>query len=491
MNIRRNDFIYILAAIALAAIGTLAVGNPNTSIGLYSVMGLLGVIMVMAIIVRPSLGAYILIIAIYTNISKLLTDMGYPSTIKPLVAIVAIAILIRYLYAERTSAGESKTNRIEAFLLLFFVAVVFSFLAASDKDIAMVSILDVGKDIVIIYCIIFALRQPHSWKLAVWIIVITTALLSLLGIYQTVTGDYNQTFIGLGSVQMQQVFDTSASSTPRVGGPINAPNMWGQVLVAIIPLVLYRIIYGSSRLTKFIGAVLFLILFYEMLNTYSRGAYLALAISFVLILFQLRLNPIVPAVGLILAALLLFALPSSYIERFGSLSFLSPTASNGIYQDSSFRGRTSEMLTGLSMFAAHPLLGVGAGNYPINYQRYAQVIGIEVRAEARDPHSLYIQLLAETGILGTAAFLGIIFSLFSGLARTTAALKRSPLQQIWLPWISSIQVSLVGYLIAAFFLHDAYIRYFWILVAIAITGIKLTDEMLENLKQSTPFEASF
>ena len=71
MNIRRNDFIYILAAIALAAIGTLAVGNPNTSIGLYSVMGLLGVIMVMAIIVRPSLGAYILIIDIYTNISKL------------------------------------------------------------------------------------------------------------------------------------------------------------------------------------------------------------------------------------------------------------------------------------------------------------------------------------------------------------------------------------------------------------------------------------
>src|SRR5918996_150932 len=176
---------------------------------------------------------------------------------------------------------------------------------------------------------------------------------------------------------------------------------------------------------------------YIVLNTYSRGAYLVLAINALLILFlfRKRFNPMIFIAGAVILILAIPFLPPTYRDRFTSLFVV--TTENGIYQDTSLRGRSSEMLTGLAMFAEHPLLGVGAGNYPTNYQRYAQLIGIEFRTEARDPHSLYVQLLAETGILGTITFLGMIYFLFEALNKPCRAIEGSPRLADWLPWINA------------------------------------------------------
>ncbi|HKG52841.1 MAG TPA: O-antigen ligase family protein, partial [Anaerolineales bacterium] len=179
-------------------------------------------------------------------------------------------------------------------------------------------------------------------------------------------------------------------------------------------------------------------------------------------------------------------LPATYRDRFITLSAF--TAQNGIYQDTSFRGRTSEMLTGLTMFASHPILGVGAGNYPLNYQHYAQLIGIEFRAEARDPHSLYVQLLAETGIFGTIVFFAMVFFLIQALNKACRAIELTPQLHDWLPWISAIRLAIISYLLTSIFLHNAYIRYFWILVAMALAGIQITDNLLNNSKRSSSIE---
>jgi O-antigen ligase len=179
--------------------------------------------------------------------------------------------------------------------------------------------------------------------------------------------------------------------------------------------------------------------------------------------------------------------PASYRARFVSLFVV--TSDNGIYQDTSLRGRSSEMLTGLAMFAEHPILGVGAGNYKPNYQRYAQLVGIEFRAEARDAHSLYVQILAETGILGIAAFLGLVYFLFEALNRTCQDIRRSPHLADWLPWISALRFAILSYLLTSIFLHNAYIRYLWILVAMALTGIQITYNLLMNTERNLQLEA--
>ncbi len=190
---------------------------------------------------------------------------------------------------------------------------------------------------------------------------ITTTMLCLLSVYQLVTNNYEQTFFRLASIQMDRAL--AASSTPRIGGPINAPNLWAQVLVAVSTLIVFRIFHEKQMITKLASALMLGIFLYIVLNTYSRGAYLVLAINAVLILFlfRKRFNPMIFIAGAVILILAIPFLPPTYRDRFTSLFVV--TTENGIYQDTSLRGRSSEMLTGLAMFAEHPLLGVGAGNY--------------------------------------------------------------------------------------------------------------------------------
>ena len=486
MNISKNDLFYILMSIAVASIGVIAVNNAHTKLGLYSLVGLLTIAMVMAIIIKPSLGANILVLAIYTNISDSFTTQGYPSIIKPLVVVVAFALLARYLYAGQLPIWHRKTARIEFFLLAYFLVVIASYLVASDKNQALTEILDLAKDTVIIYCILFALRDPQSWKQTTWLIILTTFALCCLSLYQLISHNYTQTFFDTASVVMDKVFGDS--STPRIGGPINAPNLWGQILAAVSTLLVFRIIHEKRTLVKLAGFAMLAVMLYILLNTYSRGAYLVMAIDVILILFvfEKQFNLFVGFAGLGLLILLIPFIPSTYRDRFITLSDF--TAQNGIYQDTSFRGRTSEVLTGLTMFAAHPILGVGAGNYPVNYQQYTQLIGIEFRTQQRDPHSLYVQLLAETGIFGTIAFLGMAFSLLRALNRACRAVELSPPLQEWLPWISAIRLAIISYLLTSIFLHNAYIRYFWILVAMALAAIQITDSLLKKTERSTFIE---
>ena len=466
----RKDYPYILLAIALTALAATAVADPGESVGTYALLGLMGVALVMAIIINPSLGAYVLIGAVFSNVSRQLSDQGLPGVIKPLVVVVFAAIFVRNYYVGGIPLNRPRTSRVEIILLTYLLAVAASFLVASDRDLALERVIDLGKDIVIIYCIVFSLRNLKDWETAIYLIVLVTAGLSLLGLYQVVTGNYSQDFFGFARIGVEN----------RLGGPINEPNMWGQVLVAVIPLAIFRFMRETSS-RKWVYAVSLLILLAELLNTYSRGAYLAMLFGFFLIAFFFtRFNPILIFSGVAAIVLLLPFLPAQYMARLETISFLAPNTQNGVYQESSFRGRASEIQTGLVMFAAHPILGVGAANYPVNYQKYTQLIGLEIRSEDREAHSLYVEVLAETGVIGAAAFLGIIFMIFQALARIKADVMASVAHQKWISHISALQVSLMSYLFAALFLHGAYIRFFWILLALAMTLITLLDEDLND-----------
>lgn len=487
MNVTKNDLFYIFLTAIVAAIGAVAVNNPNNNLGLFGLLGLVGIAVVMAIIIKPSLGANILVIAIFTNISDLLTKQGYTGIIKPLVAVVALALVVRYLYVGQVPIGHSKTARVEYFLLAYFMVVIASYLVAEDKTRAIAEITDMGKDLVIIYCILFALRQPQTWKQTTWLMIITTTVLCLLSVYQLVTHNYEQTFFRLASIQMDSALATS--STARVGGPINAPNLWAQVLIAMSTIAIFRVIHEKSVWVKFLTLLMVGIMLYIVLNTYSRGAYLVLAIDLILIffVFEKRVKPILAFAAVGLLIIVFASLPVTYRDRFTSL--FAVTTQSGIYQDTSLRGRSSEMLTGLAMFAEHPILGVGAANYPVNYQRYAQIIGLEFRSTARDPHSLYIQVLAETGILGAITFFGLVISLILALNKTIRDISRSPRLQEWLPWMNAIRLAILSYLMTSVFLHNAYFRYFWILTAMALAGIQITYTLLNNPDRNASSEA--
>jgi O-antigen ligase len=81
-------------------------------------------------------------------------------------------------------------------------------------------------------------------------------------------------------------------------------------------------------------------------------------------------------------------------------------------------------------------------------------------------HNLYIEIAAERGILGLLSFAAILYATFRVLHSTKrAALHKNHKELASI--CDAFSAGLTGYLIAATFLHDAHIRYFWLLLGIA------------------------
>lgn len=87
-------------------------------------------------------------------------------------------------------------------------------------------------------------------------------------------------------------------------------------------------------------------------------------------------------------------------------------------------GRTVIWWLTTHLIADHPLVGVGAGNFPIRIQEYYATPGADLARLHTDdwsrPHNDFLQVWAEKGVLGLAAFIGIFVA---ALASIVAVLR--------------------------------------------------------------------
>ena len=94
-----------------------------------------------------------------------------------------------------------------------------------------------------------------------------------------------------------------------------------------------------------------------------------------------------------------------------------PSASTGSMvaerapEDHAFRGRLSENLVALQMFVRHPWNGIGVGGFDEHYGTYALPLGLDDRPH-RGAHNLYLEVAAETGLVGLAGFLTLVAGAF-------------------------------------------------------------------------------
>ena len=128
--------------------------------------------------------------------------------------------------------------------------------------------------------------------------------------------------------------------------------------------------------------------------------------------------------------------------------------------------RLAHWQAGLRMFDANPWLGVGIGNYAAVYAAYALPRWYEALGHA---HNVYINSLAETGVLGAAAFaiFWVAALLFTGRAVTrrtgySAALARGVLGSLVYVSIHSVFDNL--------FVQHMQLQLALLLAAVVVTG---------------------
>lgn len=470
----RNGNWLLLALAILCLLVGMAIAYLVGNTGLLSILIVSIIILILIAVLYPELALFGLLLVVYINLSDVLINYhGVPSIAKPVVGIVFGIILIRAaLFKDRFYGWRS-------FVLLtalYGLVGVFPMLIATDyAGIASIA-QDYLKDVFIGLEVILLIRTPRNLRQVVWVLLLAGLLMGGLTFYQQVTNTLDNPYWGFGIAR------ADTTSGLRLAGPMWDPNTYAQIMAVLIPLALERFWNERRPLLRFLALLVLFLCGFAVMHTYSRGGFLA--VIFILLFLVIR-RPPRPAVAAVLLGLLLFVfqlLPQTYIERISTLFYFLPSSKESALQDRSFRGRTSENVVATMMFKDHLLIGVGAGNFNANYQDYSRKLGLDSRRDARSAHSLYLEVAAERGLLGLAVFSLIVGSAYWSLWH---AEKRYLL--LGMKSYADVTVALAGgltaYLTAALFLHDSYIRYFFVLIGIAWAAASIAEQAHLSTRQ--------
>jgi len=230
----------------------------------------------------------------------------------------------------------------------------------------------------------------------------------------------------LGIAQVWQITIPTLIPTGGPGSTFGNKNMAAQYLLFVLPAAFYLLLSSSERSYEWLYASLAGLIATYFIYTGTRAAWGGATVSFLTLWFCLRARGFSPEgllafgkrkwgllVGILVFVVGMNTIPRYFIPNFGAIPTLTRLQSMlEIEQDPSARSRFAVWANSLAIFKDHPILGAGKGNFRFIYQLYARRVikdpSFSPSSRAANSHNDYVQLLAETGVLGTTAFLLVL-----------------------------------------------------------------------------------
>ncbi len=343
------------------------------------------------------------------------------------------------------------------FILMYILASIISLDMISSVKIAML----VSAFTIFYFVIVNSIQNKKQLKIMLNIFVIAGGIVSVYGIYQYL---FAGSFASSSFVDKEMFQDIKT----RVNGTFDNPNVLGEYLLFVIPIVASLFISSKGWLNKIfylgVGGVTAICL----ALTYSRGCYLGLLLALAVFVLLISLKWIVAfLLGVMVAPAFL---PQSIINRFSSIGNMS---------DSSTSYRVSIWKGAIDMIKDYWYRPIGQGTVAFNsiYPLYSYS-GVG----AQHTHNLFLQLLIETGILGMLSFLGVIYKFFQNVFCGLKNTKDKFYRYCFIGFASGM----IGFLLQSMFDNTWYnnkiILIFWIFIALSSVVRNLSNVEVGNEK---------
>lgn len=426
----------------------------------------------------PDLLTLVLVFLLYTNAPAVAVRFhGLPAAVARCVGLLLGVPLLYQLLVRRR---ELVADRTLVWAIVFVAAQTVSLLFCDDPERATSTVVtSVLEGVVLFFLFVNVVRTPQMLRRVTWTLLLAGAFLGFLSGWQYKFGTMRKTYGGFAQVGISLPLDTSpyeqVEYERRASGPLGEVGRYAQIMLMLIPLGFLRFLGERSWWLRLAGLGMMALTMLGVMLSFTRGA----AIGFVVVLCaMLALRYVKPSQAALLLALgclpILFS--DTYAERLQSLAMFWYSVENEGRTDvddvdTSFQGRDTEVRAAALMYLEHPLLGVGPGLYPPHYTEYADRVGGRVRREERQPHSLYLGMAAELGTVGLATFLIMIFGVLRALYRASHRCQTTHPELALLS--AAFLFSMVAYLTTGLFLHFAFGRYFWMMLALSAAATRI------------------
>ena len=321
------------------------------------------------------------------------------------------------------------------------------------------------------------LKSKENFKKTLLVLFFSSFIVGIFGLLQ-----FGGDIIGLprGLTLLKEGYTSRVFGFPRIQAFSMEPLYFANYLLIPLCVGLALFINKQEIFKRWQLAVLIAILMINFILTVSRGGYLGLVVA-LLILGLFLLKKIFTwkniVIGIVTAGIVVYgvAFALSKGEYRATNEFLKHVKFEDITQGESIQGRLITFENALRAYEQSPTIGIGIGNYGPWAKNYPLVIpktGWDI------VNNQYIELLAETGIVGLSAFVIIILVI---ILRTFIAFKYA--SDIFLKSVLiGLFAAFIGILIQYNFMSTLYIIHIWVLIGmlVAVQNIILKSKVIDN-----------
>jgi O-antigen ligase len=360
----------------------------------------------------------------------------------------------------------------------FFGAQFLSVLFSAFRDVALRELTtNIAEGLALYLLVVNAVRSVESLRQVTWAMLAAGAMLGGLGLFQAATHTQHLSYGGFAQVPDRDVAEEDeewvAVPKPRAAGPIGEKNYYAQFMLMLTPLAFLQSRTERNWLYKALAMAALLLILGGIGLSGSRGAAVGLA-ALLVVMAVFRYVTWAQLAVLGLAGAMVVVASPTYRERMSTFTTLVDIAAGGSSiqnADKAVQGRLTEMAAALLIFRDSPVVGIGPGNFPLEFVDRADSLGFQVHSSERYAHCMYLEIAAETGMLGLASFLALFGQTLWSLQRARSYAVDPALRNT----ATALFLALVVLATTGVFLSFAYARFYWLLLSLSAAVAALSD----------------